>query len=57
MNRPEARLIMGGLPPREGPLSKGYFAVPTIFADTSNAWRLAREEIFGPVLVAIPWRA
>ena len=30
--------------------------MPTIFADTSNDWRLAREEIFGPVLVAIPWR-
>jgi len=27
-----------------------------VFADTSNDWRLAREEIFGPVLVAIPWR-
>ena len=37
-------------------LSKGYFAVPTVFADTSNDWRLACEEIFGPVLVAIPWR-
>jgi len=49
-------LLWRGLPPRDGPLSKGYFAVPTIFADTSNAWRLAREEIFGPVLVAIPWR-
>ena len=30
--------------------------MPTIFADTSNEWRLAREEIFGPVLVAIPWQ-
>jgi acyl-CoA reductase-like NAD-dependent aldehyde dehydrogenase len=29
--------------------------VPTIFADTTNDFRLAREEIFGPVLVAIPW--
>ncbi|MCJ2126643.1 aldehyde dehydrogenase family protein [Methylobacterium sp. J-077] len=56
LNRPEARLVTGGLPPKEGPLTKGYFAVPTIFADTSNDWRLAREEIFGPVLVAIPWR-
>jgi hypothetical protein len=28
-----------------------------VFADTSNDWRLAREEIFGPVLVAIPWKA
>ena len=48
--------MTGGLPPKEGPLAKGYFAIPTIFADGSNDWRLAREEIFGPVLVAIPWR-
>lgn len=54
--RPEARLVTGGLPPTSGPLAQGYFAVPTIFADSSNDWRLAREEIFGPVLVAIPWR-
>ena len=48
-------VVFGGLPPKEGPLSEGYFAIPTVFADTSNDWRLAREEIFGPVLVAIPW--
>jgi betaine-aldehyde dehydrogenase len=53
--RDAARLVVGGLPPKEGPLAQGYFAVPTVFADTSNDWRLAREEIFGPVLVAIPW--
>ncbi len=53
--RPEARLVTGGLPPKSGPLAEGYFALPTIFADASNDWRLAREEIFGPVLVAIPW--
>src|SRR5262249_57735867 len=40
---------------KEGPLSEGYYAIPTIFADVANDWRLAREEIFGPVLVAIPW--
>jgi acyl-CoA reductase-like NAD-dependent aldehyde dehydrogenase len=56
LERKEARLVFGGLPPREGPLSEGYFAIPTAFADTSNDWRLAREEIFGPVLVAIPWQ-
>lgn len=56
LSRKDARLVFGGLPPKEGPLSQGYFAVPTVFADTSNDWRLAREEIFGPVLVAIPWR-
>jgi acyl-CoA reductase-like NAD-dependent aldehyde dehydrogenase len=56
MQRKDARLVFGGLPPKDGPLSEGYFALPTVFADTSNDWRLAREEIFGPVLVAIPWR-
>jgi acyl-CoA reductase-like NAD-dependent aldehyde dehydrogenase len=56
LKRQEARLVFGGLPPKEGPLSEGYFAIPTVFADASNDWRLAREEIFGPVLVAIPWR-
>lgn len=56
LNRKDARLVFGGLPPREGPLSQGYYAIPTVFADTSNDWRLAREEIFGPVLVAIPWK-
>ena len=55
LNRKDARLVFGGLPPKDGPLSKGYYALPTVFADTSNDWRLAREEIFGPVLVAIPW--
>lgn len=56
LKRKEAKLVFGGLPPKDGPLSEGYFTVPTLFADTSNDWRLAREEIFGPVLVAIPWK-
>ncbi len=51
----DAHLVMGGMPPQTGPLSKGYFALPTVFANASNDWRLAREEIFGPVLVAIRW--
>jgi acyl-CoA reductase-like NAD-dependent aldehyde dehydrogenase len=55
LNQPGSRLIMGGLPPKAGPLSEGYFALPTVFADVSNDWRLAREEIFGPVLVTIRW--
>jgi len=52
----DARLVTGGPPATDGPLSEGYYAYPTIFADASNDWRLAREEIFGPVLVAIRWR-
>jgi acyl-CoA reductase-like NAD-dependent aldehyde dehydrogenase len=55
LNRREARVVIGGLPPKEGSLSEGYYAIPTIFANVANDWRLAREEIFGPVLVAIPW--
>src|SRR6266851_2154812 len=55
LKRSDARLVFGGLPPRTGPLSEGYYALPTVFADRSNDWRLAREEIFGPVLVAIRW--
>ncbi|WP_199809916.1 aldehyde dehydrogenase family protein [Streptomyces sp. NRRL F-5126] len=34
----------------------GLFMGPTVFSRADNAWRLAREEIFGPVMVAIPWR-
>jgi acyl-CoA reductase-like NAD-dependent aldehyde dehydrogenase len=55
LKRADAKLVFGGLPPKTGPLSEGYYAIPTVFADRSNDWRLAREEIFGPVLVAIRW--
>jgi betaine-aldehyde dehydrogenase len=55
LDRPEARVVIGGLPPAEGPLAAGYFIAPTIFANVANEWRIAREEVFGPVLVAIPW--
>ena len=50
-----ARLVTGGLPPKQGPLAEGFFVQPTVFAEVKNEWRIAREEIFGPVLAAIPW--
>lgn len=56
LSQRDGKLLTGGMPPKEGPLSRGYFTVPTIFGLASNEWRLAREEIFGPVLVAIPWK-
>ncbi|MHA7652551.1 aldehyde dehydrogenase [Mycobacterium sp. ML4] len=43
-----ARLVAGGSVPRE--LQRGWFVAPTVFADVDNSDRLAREEIFGPVL-------
>ncbi|HEY5827977.1 MAG: aldehyde dehydrogenase family protein [Hyphomicrobiaceae bacterium] len=55
MKQPGSKLLFGGLPPKTGPLSEGYYALPTVFANAANDWRLAREEIFGPVLVAIRW--
>jgi acyl-CoA reductase-like NAD-dependent aldehyde dehydrogenase len=55
MKLPGSKLLTGGLPPKTGPLSEGFFAIPTVFANAANDWRLAREEIFGPVLVAIRW--
>ena len=55
LSQPNNKLLAGGLPPTEGPLSEGYYMRPTVFANASNEWRLAREEIFGPVMVAIPW--
>ncbi len=36
-------------------LEDGWYVKPTIFADVSNNMRIAREEIFGPVLVIIPF--
>ncbi len=50
-----ARLMTGGDAAREGELKDGLFVQPTIFADVSNDMRVAREEIFGPVLSVIPF--
>ncbi len=46
-----ATVVTGGGQP-DGP---GYFIEPTLFANATNDMRIAREEIFGPVLTAIPY--
>lgn len=51
----KATLALGGLPPTSGPLSGGNYIAPTIFTGVQNEWRIAAEEIFGPVLCVIPW--
>ncbi|MGY1743545.1 MULTISPECIES: aldehyde dehydrogenase [unclassified Blastococcus] len=48
-----ARLVTGGGRP-EG-LDRGWYVQPTLFADVDNSMRIAQEEIFGPVLVVIPY--
>jgi len=47
-----ATLVAGGLGRPEG-LTKGWFVKPTVFANVTNNMVIAREEIFGPVLVII----
>ncbi len=49
-----ARLLVGGMGKPDG-FETGWYAKPTVFADVSNSMRVAQEEIFGPVLVIIPF--
>ena len=49
-----ARLVTGG-PGRAQGFERGYYVRPTVFADVHNQMRIAREEIFGPVLAMIPF--
>ena len=48
-----ARVVLGGGRPAN--LPKGWYVEPTLFADVTNDMTIAREEIFGPVLVVIPF--
>ncbi len=50
-----ARCLLGGGVPSSPELSGGWFVEPTIFADVANTMRIAREEVFGPVLSILPF--
>ena len=50
----EARLVAGGTGLPDG-VNRGYYVRPTIFADVTNDMEIAQTEIFGPVLVMIPF--
>jgi aldehyde dehydrogenase (NAD+) len=49
-----AQPVAGGIAP-EGELADGFFVQPTVFRGVSNSMRIAQEEIFGPVVCAIPF--
>ena len=49
------RLLYGGGRPSDPALAKGLFIEPTVFADVKPTMRIAREEIFGPVLSIFKW--
>ncbi len=48
-----ARVVCGGGRPAH--LDRGWYVEPTLFADVDNSMTIAREEIFGPVMVMIPY--
>jgi acyl-CoA reductase-like NAD-dependent aldehyde dehydrogenase len=49
-----AKLLVGG-PDRPAEFDKGFYVKPTLFVDVDNSMTIAQEEIFGPVLVVIPY--
>ena len=48
-----ARLVAGGGAARVNTLPEGLFVEPTVFADVTDGMRIAREEIFGPVMTVL----
>ncbi|MFO1310666.1 MAG: aldehyde dehydrogenase family protein [Burkholderiales bacterium] len=50
-----AKLVHGGKRPGDPALAAGNFIEPTVFADVTPSMRIAREEIFGPVLGILRW--
>ena len=49
-----AELLTGGAEPPEG-MDSGYFVAPTVFSEVTPQMKIAQEEIFGPVLVLMPY--
>jgi aldehyde dehydrogenase (NAD+) len=56
LGREEGAEILAGGEGRPDGLERGWFIRPTIFTSVTNEMRIAREEIFGPVLVVIPYK-
>ncbi len=50
-----AQLSLGGTPATRPECGEGWFVEPTIFSGVNNQMRIAREEVFGPVLSVIPF--
>jgi betaine-aldehyde dehydrogenase len=50
-----SRLVVGGKRPSGAQFDRGFWVEPTVFADVKADSRIAREEIFGPILAVAPW--
>ncbi|PCH57058.1 MAG: aldehyde dehydrogenase family protein, partial [Burkholderiaceae bacterium] len=53
IGKQEATLLCGGEQLSDGDFAHGYYVAPTVFTDVTQSMRIAREEIFGPVLAII----
>ncbi|OZI62716.1 aldehyde dehydrogenase family protein [Bordetella genomosp. 11] len=53
VGKSEATHLYGGDRLQDGPLAKGYYVSPAVFTDVTQQMRIAREEIFGPVIAII----
>ena len=53
--REGALCVLGGGKPRSDTLADGWFVEPSIFTGVNNSMRIAREEVFGPILSVIPF--
>ena len=56
LGREEGATLLAGGEGRPDGIERGWFVRPTIFTNVTNQMRIAREEIFGPVLCVIPYR-
>lgn len=54
--REGAKLMTGGGKPSAPELQNGFFVMPTVFDGVTQTMRVAREEIFGPVMSVMTWR-
>ncbi len=50
-----AKVVLGGGRPTHVDADRGWYVEPTVFRDVDNAMPIARDEIFGPVVVVIPY--
>jgi betaine-aldehyde dehydrogenase len=55
IGKQEGKLAVGGGRPSAAALGRGYYIEPTIYYDVDRSARIAREEIFGPVAVVMPF--
>lgn len=51
-----ARLVTGGRRPPGAAFARGFWVEPTLYADVDPAMRVAREEVFGPIVCSLRWR-